>query len=92
MSQYHAPFVVVLWDVNLWADDDSKWVREKLQEAGIPMLVLSAAIPDLQSDRYYIPGDGHPNGKALTLVARALNEFLDQHVLRGISHRSIAQP
>jgi hypothetical protein len=90
-SQYHAPFVIILWDVNQLADSDTMWAREKLKDNGIPMLVLSESIPELQSDDYYIPGDGHPNEMAYMLVARALNGYLHQK-FPSISHISIAWP
>lgn len=78
VSQYHAPLIVILWDVNKSAAD-SKWIRGKLQDTEIPTLVLSTSAPKLQSDIYYIPEDAHPTGKAYALVAEALSKFLVQH-------------
>jgi lysophospholipase L1-like esterase len=80
ISKYHAPFFVVLWDVSLEVNKDSKWLREKLRKAGISMLAISEAIPELQSSKYYIPGDAHPNGEGYALVAEALSAFLGRNL------------
>jgi lysophospholipase L1-like esterase len=79
ISKYHAPFFVVLWDVSLELNSDAQWLREKLRKAGVPTLAISAAIPELQSARYYIQGDGHPNSEGYALVAEALNAFLGRN-------------
>jgi hypothetical protein len=76
LSKYHAPFVVILWDVPSDRRAEVKWIAQHLKQNKVPTLQLSTSLPGLEADDYYIPVDGHPNGKANVLVARALSSFL----------------
>jgi hypothetical protein len=87
-SKYHAPFVVVLWDVYKWDDFNATWVARKLEERRMPTLRLSVSVPALQSDSYYIPLNDHPTGKAYGLVANALKGFLQPNLPDTMIHAS----
>src|SRR5262249_29619619 len=61
LSKYRKPFVVVLWDVHIKGERDAGgWIANKLNENNVPLLQLSASLPILETDDYYIPIDGHP--------------------------------
>ena len=74
--KYAAPFLVLMWDV--WVNiaspavADMNWLALRLKEAGIPVIRLSESLPNLQAEEFYIPFDGHPNGKALAAVANLI--------------------
>jgi hypothetical protein len=87
LSQYHAPFFVLLWNVP-WEDEDAEWLRRKLQATDIPLLVLSTAAPELRSDKFFIPLDYHPKKDAYALVAAALNVFFENTLYSGITGAS----
>src|SRR5262249_2766238 len=80
LKKYHAPFMVILWDAHGNSDrTTADWIAQNLRQNQIPLLQLSTSLPSLEADDYYIPGDGHPNGRAYAVVARALNSFLATH-------------
>ena len=80
LRKYRKPFVVVLWDVHIKGERNAGgWIANKLQENNVPLLQLSASLPILEADDYYIPIDGHPNGRGYALVARELDLFLAKH-------------
>src|SRR6516162_4107185 len=47
------------------------------EQNGVPTLRLSLCLPVLKSDGFRFPFDGHATANAYTLVANALNAFLD---------------
>jgi len=90
--KYHAPFVVVLWDVNLGDRTNAKtnvnWITKNLTQSRIPFLQLSSYAPVLDTPDYYIPNDRHPYGKAYAVVASALHSFLLTNLLKSSSAKS----
>ena len=89
VSKYHAPLVIIVWDVHQGDGDrvNAQWIVENLEHAGIPTLRLSASLPALHLDRYYNPPlDGHPTGEAYGLLSNTLKVFLDANLRSGITH------
>ena len=74
-AKYGAPFLVVMWDVRDSEEKlaDMNWLAPRLKEEGIPVIRLSESMPNLGADEFYIPFDGHPNGKALAVVANIIH-------------------
>jgi hypothetical protein len=72
-TRYGASFLTIIWDVGPWGADlwreDADWLARRLTRNGVAVIRLSERLPHLKDPSYYIPGDGHPNGKAYKEVA-----------------------
>jgi len=77
-EKYDAPFLVLLWELGLKADSqDTDWLIQSLNSAHVNVIRLSKVIPGLQRPEYYIPSDGHPNGKAYNEVAKLIYNWFN---------------
>jgi hypothetical protein len=56
----------------MFSPGEDDWVMENLKAHGIEALRMSKLRPELFSQEYYLPRDGHPNGKAFAIVAGEL--------------------
>ena len=75
-KRFKADFLTVIWDVGPWRDasveEDADWVARRLARDGVAVIRLSERLPHLQDASYYMPVDGHPNGKAYEEVANLI--------------------
>ena len=81
-EKYQAPLLVVLWDIRENNGSHAEWFAQRLEENRIPTFRVSKVLPQLASNEYVVnfPFDTHPNGKANTLVAKAIVPFIASNI------------
>ena len=84
-DRYGVEMLVILWDVfggSLSGKDADRvaWLADNLSKSGIQNLRLSRLESVPQGRPYYLPRDGHPNGAAYALVAKAIAEYCSKEI------------
>jgi hypothetical protein len=80
----HVEMITVLWDtIPSNSAADAAWLAERLKASGIPLLQVSRDLPELAEPRFYIDGDGHPQGTAYAKVAAALAPLISAAAAKG---------
>jgi hypothetical protein len=77
-EKYDAPFLVLLWEFGRKQESqDADWLIQSLNSAHVNVIRLSRIIPGLDTPKYQIPYDGHPNGEAYKQVAKVIYDWFN---------------